>query len=115
MSERQFAILGYKDGRGLETRFSRTFGCTSYGNNIAIADSGNQAIRYFVLNSSDVGTIDKFDSDVKYDNPIFIESLDGTHLLVVHIIGTVRLIDTTSGSITTLITSVHSNTYVSTY
>ena len=68
-----------------------------------------------MLNSSNVETIDKFDSDVKRENPVFIESLDSTHLLVTLRSGTVRLINTTSRNITTLITSSSSKVQVSTY
>ena len=38
-------------------------------------------------------------------SPMFVESLNSTHLIVVHEIGTVRLIDTKVKEITTLISS----------
>lgn len=111
-------FLGFEGGRGSEVKFNEPYGCTAYGANIAIADSGNKAIRSFATNSSAVTTIIEFYviHHQAYDDnaPKFVEAINSTHLLVVFHLGKARLINTTSGNVAASI-SIAPYSHVSSY
>ena len=108
---------GLLDGNGTNTRFNQPQGCTAFGDKIAIADYGNDAIRTVDIVLMTVESLVKHGSqsspDGVYtgssttgggvDKPIFIESLNRTHLIILCEPATVRMINTDQEVVSTLI------------
>ena len=119
MVKDRFSLLGFKDHHhGKSAKFKKLKGCTPFGNKIAIADLDNNAVRSLDVDSSAVESIIKRGASGSPDGaytassssgggvslPLFIESLNDTHLIVVQrTSGLVRVIDTVNKIITTLV------------
>ena len=119
MVKDRFSLLGFKDHHhGKSAKFKKLEGCTPFGNKIAIADLDNNAVRSLDVDSSAVESIIKRGASGSPDGaytassssgggvslPLFIESLNNTHLIVVQrTSGLVRVIDTVNTIITTLV------------
>ena len=111
------SISGFRDHLdSTKARFRDPEGCTPFGNSIVIADYNNDAIRRFDVDQQSVETLVKRGASGSPDGeytgsansgggvslPIFVESLNDTHLIVVQLTAEVRMIDTVDKIITTL-------------
>ena len=108
-------IVGLRDSQaGASAKFNFPEGCTPFGNAIAIADYNNHAVRVMDLESLEVTTIiERGTADGVYTGftsggggvsyPLFIESVNKTHLIVAQKTAEIRVIDTVNEVISTLV------------
>ena len=105
-------LSGSVDGIGPAVRFSGPYGITTDGNNLYIADTGNQTIRKIVITTGEVTTLagaaglsgssDGAGSAARFNNPEAITT-DGTNLYVADTWNqTIRKVVIATGLVTTL-------------